>query len=183
MPILETQRLRLIPATIASLQAEIEQPNRLGEVLGVHVPENWPPDLYDRDAIDFTLRHVTENPALTDWLLYYFVQKATTDAPAIAVGSGGFTGLPTEEGVVKVGYSILEQYRRRGYASEATGAFVDHAFAQPDIEYVIADTYPELAPSIGVLEKLGFVYAGPGDEERVIRYELPRATWKQTCRV
>jgi hypothetical protein len=74
MPILETERLRLIPASIASLQAEIEQPSRLGEVLNVHVPENWPPDLYDRHAIDFTMRHIAENPALTDWLLYYFVQ-------------------------------------------------------------------------------------------------------------
>jgi RimJ/RimL family protein N-acetyltransferase len=42
---------------------------------------------------------------------------------------------------------------------------------------VVADTYPELVPSIRVLHKNGFRYAGPGQGERVIRYELTRGAW------
>lgn len=37
-----------------------------------------------------------------------------------------------------------------------------------------AETLPALAPSIGVLEKLGFVFAGEGSEPGVIRYALER---------
>jgi RimJ/RimL family protein N-acetyltransferase len=39
----------------------------------------------------------------------------------------------------------------------------------------IAQTLPELAPSIGVLEKCGFRFAGEGGEPGVIRYERGRA--------
>ena len=40
---------------------------------------------------------------------------------------------------------------------------------------VIAETLPDLFPSIGVLRKIGFSYAGEGSEPGVIRYELRRA--------
>jgi [ribosomal protein S5]-alanine N-acetyltransferase len=177
MPILETPRLRLIPATLATLHAELQSPQHLADALGVEVPENWPPDLYDRDAIDFTISNIEQHGA--DWLLYYFVERAADTA----VGCGGYTGSPTPDGTVKLGYSILPQFRRIGYASEATAALVDHAFAHDAIQCVIAETYPELGPSIGVLEKVGFEFAGPGSAERVVRFELQRAAWEQRCQV
>jgi RimJ/RimL family protein N-acetyltransferase len=43
---------------------------------------------------------------------------------------------------------------------------------------VIAETYPHLTPSIGVMEKCGLAFAGEGSEEGVIRYELPRERWQ-----
>jgi [ribosomal protein S5]-alanine N-acetyltransferase len=177
MPILETQRLRLIPASIDSLRAELDEPMRLCSVLGVEVPSNWPPELYDRDPIEFTMRRLHEVPEDDGWWLHYFVQKAHDSEPAVAVGCGGYKGAPCSHGTVEIGYSVLSQFRRRGYAAEATRALVANAFSKEGIRSVTAQTYPELLPSIGVLVKCGFVLTGAGDEPRVIRYELTRDLW------
>ena len=42
----------------------------------------------------------------------------------------------------------------------------------------LAETLPELTPSIGVLEKCGFRLIGDGSEPGVIRFELTRAEWR-----
>ena len=39
---------------------------------------------------------------------------------------------------------------------------------------MIAETYPELVGSIGVLGKRGFRHTGEGSEPGVLRYELTR---------
>jgi hypothetical protein len=45
---------------------------------------------------------------------------------------------------------------------------------------VIAETLPELTPSIRVLEKSGFVSGGEGSEEGLIRFELSRSAYERT---
>ena len=45
----------------------------------------------------------------------------------------------------------------------------------PAVQRVIAETLPELTPSIGVLGKCGFRFIGDGAEPGVIRFELTRA--------
>jgi [ribosomal protein S5]-alanine N-acetyltransferase len=58
------------------------------------------------------------------------------------------------------------------------GGLVARAFALPQVRRLIAETYPELTPSIGVLEKLGFAPAEEaGSEPGVVRYELPRSRY------
>jgi RimJ/RimL family protein N-acetyltransferase len=74
---------------------------------------------------------------------------------------------------------VLPQFQRAGYASEAAGALIRWAFSHKDVTRVIAETYPELKPSIRVMEKNGLRFAGSGSEERVIRYELTRADWER----
>jgi [ribosomal protein S5]-alanine N-acetyltransferase len=75
-----------------------------------------------------------------------------------------------------VGYGVVRDHQRRGYASETVRGLVGHAFALPEVHRVIAETLPELTPSIGVLEKCGFRFIGEGSEPGVIRYELSRTT-------
>ena len=57
---------------------------------------------------------------------------------------------------------------------------IRHAFESTDVERVTAHTLPSLVPSIGVLEKCGFVFEGPGSEEGAIRYALTRSAWNNS---
>ena len=170
---IETGRLLLVPATRESLAAELESPSRLAEVARMDVSAEWPPELYDRDPIEFTLRRLEASPDETAWWLYYFLLKQPRGA-GLAIGCGGYKGPPDAEGTVEIGYSIVPEYRRRGFAAEATMGLVNAAFSRPDVTRVIAETLPSLTPSIGVLEKCGFRLTGAGSEDGVIRFERLR---------
>ena len=82
---------------------------------------------------------------------------------------GGFKGIPDHTGTVEIGYSIFDDFQRKGYATEATCALVDLAY-QTGAAAVIAETLPSLIASQRVLEKNGFVLIGAGSEDGVIRF-------------
>ena len=72
------------------------------------------------------------------------------------VGDIGFVGPPDESGSVEVGYSVIPDRRRRGYATEAARAIVEWALSQPGVEMIVAGCDSDNAPSIRTLERLGF---------------------------
>ena len=90
------------------------------------------------------------------------------------IGKSGFSDKPSADGTVMLGYIVHEQFRRKGYATEAVRAMVDWAFSHPEVTRVIAETFPHLISSIGVLEKNQFVLIGKGSEPYTICYELGR---------
>jgi ribosomal-protein-alanine N-acetyltransferase len=172
---IQTRRLELRPGTIAALEAELAGREYLAEALGAEIADNWPPPLYDEPAMRWTLEHLQSGDIRPEYGLYYFVDIAG-ERP-VAVGVGGFKGDP-DGGRVEIGYSVLPQFQRRGYASEAVAGFLEYAFSDARVREVIAETLPELTPSIGVLEKNGFAFVGNGSGEGVIRYRLKRDEWQ-----
>jgi ribosomal-protein-alanine N-acetyltransferase len=174
---IETPRLLLVPATPDTLRAELVSREALGAVLGVEVPESWPPELYDADAVRWTLSALEEGRGAQGWSLYYVVERPAPGGVPRLCGGGGFVGVPDEGGTVELGYSIVPERRRRGYAREMVEACVAWAFAHPEVRCVIAHTLPHLTPSIRVLESSGFTYVGPhaaAGEDDAIRYERRR---------
>lgn len=175
---IRTERLELRNATEAALLADLEGRAALAKVLGVEVPANWPPDLYDEPAVRWTLDLLRSGGSgVAGFSMYYFL-LALRDAPAVAIGLGGFKGPPVDGGV-EVGYSVLSQFRRQGYASEAVAGMLVFAFSHDTVNEVTAETLPELIPSIGVLIRNGFTFAGIGSEEGVIRYRITRTEWEE----
>jgi RimJ/RimL family protein N-acetyltransferase len=167
--VINTPRLQLTQASADTVTAAIEDRTSLASLLDADVPRSWPPDLFDDDALRWTLRWMSDPTNDRRWGFYWVVLRE----PRTLIGVVGYKGMP-KDGTVEVGYGIVAEHQRRRYATEATRALVDQAFASPDVTRVIAETLPGLVPSIGVLEKLGFAFIGPGSEEGVIRYELIR---------
>lgn len=168
---LQTRRLELIAGTVALLDAELAGRAALEQALGIDVPHEWPPELYDRPAMEYSLKQLRD-PAAAGWSLWYLISTETKRA--VAAGIAGFKGKPTEDGTVEVGYSVLGAFQRRGYATEAVGALVEWAFRQDAVRRVVAETFPHLTASIRVMEKNGFHLLGPGSEAGTLRYELLR---------
>jgi RimJ/RimL family protein N-acetyltransferase len=174
-----TPRLALIPVGIDVLRADLDGRGELAHALGVAVPDDWPPDLYDADAIHWTIRALERDPRAANWLTHYFVLRATTVSPApLLVGAGGFKGLPDDTGTVEIGYSIVTSHRRQGLATEAARGFLDRAFAERAVWRVIAETLPDLVASIGVMEKIGMRLVGAGSERGVIRFAITREEYE-----
>jgi len=175
---IRSSRLDLIPAEARCLAAELDGPAALAAALGLRVPAGWPPDLYDRAAIEFSLVVAQYTPPEdAGWLSYYFVLRDDDGHGPAVVGVGGYKG-PPEGGEVEVGYSVLAAYRRRGLASEAVAGLLDRAFADARVGRVTAETFPELVSSIGVLERCGFRLLGAGIDEGALRFGVRRAEWR-----
>ena len=172
---IRTERLDLIVATVDLLRSELVSHAAFGDLLGLPIPADWPPGEYDEAAIRWVLARLEPPDARPEWWFHYLVRRATASEPAALVGCAGYKGPADESGTVAIGYSVLPGERRRGYAAEAARGLVAHAFAQPGVRRVIAETLPELEASIGVLTKCGFRLVGPGAEPGAIRFELLRA--------
>jgi [ribosomal protein S5]-alanine N-acetyltransferase len=89
-----------------------------------------------------------------------------------AVGQIGCTALPDAHGRVEVRYATLPEWRDRGYATEAGGAFVDWLLRQRGVEGVVAECQVTNAPSVRVLEKTGFEILEEREDEagRLLRW-------------
>src|SRR5262245_29285450 len=147
-----TERLELVPSTPATMRAALESDGALASALGAIVPATWPPEFLDPPALEWTLARLEEAPTADHWWLYFIVLRKAPEGPTL-IGTAGYKGPPDAEGTVEVGYGIVRDQHRRGYASEAAHALLGNAFARPAVRRVIAETYPELIGSIGVLRR------------------------------
>lgn len=169
-----TERLELVPATVALARAALDTSAALAAHLDVVVPDTWPPEFLDPPALEFTLDRLAEGARQAGWWLHFVVLTRGARGRTL-IGSAGYKGPPSPDGTVEVGYGIVRDHQRQGYASETVRALLEHAFAVPAVHRVIAETLPELTPSIGVLRKCGFRLVGDGSEPGVIRFEITRA--------
>ncbi|MEN6626513.1 MAG: GNAT family N-acetyltransferase [Candidatus Sumerlaeia bacterium] len=168
--VIRTGRLELIAATPQLLDAEGDH-RQLSILLNADIPANWPTPLYDGDARNFFHRVLTENPETAGWTSWYILLVGEDGAKTLA-GAVGACGLPDPDGNMIIGYSMLDQFQRKGYATEALRGFIEWAAQNPDLRRVAADTFPHLVASIRVLEKIGFTPCGPGTEAGTIGFEL-----------
>jgi RimJ/RimL family protein N-acetyltransferase len=184
MPRIQTPRLSLIPASIATLSAELEGRHALARALSVDVPPSWPPELYDEAAVRWSLNALETRFLTPDWGLYYVAEvPESANARHRLAGVVGFKGPPDTGGTVEIGYGILPERRRMGFAREAVDGMIGWAFGRESVTRVIAHTLTELTPSIRVLESAGFTFVGPGEDESepdAIQYELRRETYERS---
>ena len=169
--LIKSRRLSLIAATPELIEKDIKGRDFLSEALDVRIPATWPPDLYGPRAKQFALSQL-DDASEQGWSFWYLL---THDKPSELVGICGFKGRPDESGSVEIAYSILSDFQRRGFATEAVARLVVWAFSHHNVSEVCAETLPHLAQSIRVLQKNGFEFTGAGSETGVIRYAIKRS--------
>ncbi|MFT5756957.1 MAG: ribosomal-protein-alanine N-acetyltransferase [Alteromonadaceae bacterium] len=90
----------------------------------------------------------------------------------------GLAGLIKRDGIdeVEVGFSMLSQYYRQGYAKESINAVINYAKSTLNINVFQAITSPENNASIKLLEGLGFNFKSkillPTTENEINLFEL-----------
>jgi RimJ/RimL family protein N-acetyltransferase len=171
---IRTERLDLIPATLELLESDRNDRRKLARLLDAEIPGSWPPPLLDDETLVAFIQMMAEggDPLFAAW---YWVLDDPAVGGRVLIGTGGTATPPTVEETedrVLIGYSVLDEFQGRGYATEAVRHLITAIFSIPGIRRIEAATYPDLAASIQVLEKNGFVRAGEGFEEGTVAYVL-----------
>jgi len=157
---LQTERLDLLPLTLEFCEAIVDGDRpRARRELGFDLSD-WPVGSEVDRAFPGYAARLREDPAIAAWQGRAIVVR---DSEEIA-GSANFKGAPDDDGLVEVGYQLIPRFRGNGYAREALGALVERAFAEPEIEEVVAVIHPDNAPSIAVAESVGFEHTGAPSE-------------------
>ncbi|HKI90719.1 MAG TPA: GNAT family N-acetyltransferase [Gaiellaceae bacterium] len=156
----ERLELRPLPApAAAALPGDREAATR---VLGTTLHPDWP----QRDLLDVLPLQAAAAPDDERFGVWLMIERET----ATVVGDIGFVGPPDDGGLVEIGYSVIPDRRRRGYATEAARALVDWALRQPGVGIVVAGCDPDNVPSVRTLGQVGFVRTGEADGQMRWRY-------------
>ena len=156
-PILKTKRLVVAPMSDNELHDLIDK--TAGEDL--------------KQAYGEMLRGCEAHP---DERLWYTAWKICLKESGEEIGSAGFKGAQTN-GAVELGYGINSEFEGKGYAAEAARALIDWASSQETVFFVEAETAPDNAASLRVLEKLKFQPDGEGAEGPRFLLEKPASAW------
>lgn len=148
--VLRGKRIRLVPCTMEITKQMIHEDRaKLSQLLEAKVPQQWPAE-DTKDVAPIYLSGLEEDPQLFGWGMWV----AILEEENVVIGDLGFKGKPNEEGIVEIGYGMIEPYRNKGYATESAQLLIDWAFSQSAVKKVIAECLLDNAPSIRVLEKL-----------------------------
>jgi RimJ/RimL family protein N-acetyltransferase len=153
---------------------ELRDRNQFARLLDAVVPDNWPPES-TADALPLFLSWLEAAPDRTGWFGWYALIREANANGSVLVGSGGFMG-PPDAGVIQLGYSVLPQFQRLGYATEMVHGLVRWAFGQQGVEIVAAEIEWANPASVRVLEKAGFLAIGPTAAPIGTRFELRDTT-------
>jgi len=148
---LETEKLKLIPLNVHNLRYLIEDRRKMERNLGVKITDT---ELEEpvKEAMRTSLKKVIENKEdylwYTNWVIVLKKENRI-------IGGLCFKGIPDEKGKVEIGYGMQDEYRCKGYMTEAVKELINWAFSFNHVTEVIAETEKDNLPSYRVLEKTG----------------------------
>ncbi|QKW10741.1 GNAT family N-acetyltransferase [Streptomyces sp. NA04227] len=120
----------------------------------------------------YRLDQLAANPACAGWITQIVVDEPGGDV----VGYAGFHGPPDGAGMVELGYSVVPEHRRQGYARAILTAFLDRATAEPLVRKLRVTIRPDNTASLATISGFGFEKVGEQWDERdgrEIVFELP----------
>jgi RimJ/RimL family protein N-acetyltransferase len=162
-PSVSSPRIDYVPTRLDILTAELADPQSIAPLLGARVPAEWPPGLYDRDAIEFFVtRYQEEGDAAVGWYGYHCI--STIEGERVLVAAVGYFG-PPEGDTTEIGYSVVPAYCGRGFAKECASALASAALRLSTINAVIAHAHKDNVASHRVLLGAGFSADGTRDED------------------
>ncbi len=141
---IETKRLKIYPATRQQME----------DTVAATIDEDL------RKAYREMLSDSLQNPEQWNWYAMWMIELKN----GTHIGDLCFKGL-NEHGVTEIGYGILDEYQKQGYATEAVAAMMEWAFQNPNVTAIEAEAEDDNIASKRVLEKCGFVPNGIIGEE------------------
>lgn len=148
---LETERLILVPFTIDICEDMLYNDYRILDEKGFTRGKEWP-DKDMMDTIPKIIQKLLIHNYVTGFESWMIIKKDTKEI----IGDVGFKGFNAEEESVDIGYGIIKEERRKGFAEEACRELIKWAFDQEIVKEITAKSYTDNFKSVNLLKKLGF---------------------------
>jgi ribosomal-protein-alanine N-acetyltransferase len=154
---IETERLILKPLTYEQLKKYIRIDNSLETELNLNETSR---------TISTELAEALEHtilPNVADTSKNYLFSKLWTvisKEENKMVGDLCFVGEPNTEGEVEIGYGTYEEFRKKGFMTEAVAGIIKWAEKQQNIRSIIASTDKSNIDSYSILERNNFIKSG-----------------------
>ncbi|MEX1078446.1 MAG: GNAT family N-acetyltransferase [Homoserinimonas sp.] len=129
--------------------------SRASELAGVELPAFFAEERMIW-LCNYRIKQVETDPASAEWLVRVVVSIPDGDA----IGHAGFHGPPDERGMVEVGYSVVPEFRRRGFAKAILRALLERAASEADVTVVRASISPTNDASLATIAGFGFTKVG-----------------------
>jgi len=154
---IETERLILKPLTYEQLKKYIKLNNSLEAELNLKESSRTiSPEL--KEALEQTIL-----PNVADSSKNYLFSTLWTvisKEENKMIGDLCFVGEPNTEGEVEIGYGTYEEFRKRGFMTEAVSGIIKWAEKRPNIKSIIASTAKSNIDSYSILERNDFIKFG-----------------------
>ncbi|WP_316850185.1 GNAT family N-acetyltransferase [Pedobacter agri] len=158
---LETDRLILKPLTHNQLLKYIKDDHSLEKELNLlPTKKNISTSLHDALA-QTILPNVSDRDK--DYL-YHTLWAIISKPDNRMVGDICFVGEPDAEGEIEIGYGTYEEFRGKGFMTEAVGRIIEWAKLQPKVKSIFATTEKQNAASYSILETNHFLHIGEVDD-------------------
>lgn len=169
---LTTERLILIPFTMQICQNLLNDNFCDLEIWNLKKGKGWP----DNDVIE-TLPKIINNlskvESPTGFESWMIVKKETLEI----IGDLGFKGFNYHYQNIDIGYGIIKEERRKGYAEEAVKEMIKWACSNKIVKEITANCLKENTSSINLLTKLNFIALRKEDE--MIYWALSNKTFEK----
>lgn len=150
-----TDRLQLIPLSLAQMRLWLRDPRRVARQLHALPPEQHLLQRITSGRVYRAKIDLMEDDPEAWWLSTYFLMVRRSDRQI--VGELGFKGRGRRE-EAELGYGTYSAYRRQGYMTEAVTALSDWALRQTEFPLcrITARTREDNLTSQRVLQRSGF---------------------------
>ncbi len=145
------------------IEAVLEGRQAAAETMeSLKLPPGWGSGEDDGRILRRRLKQMREDPSLQPWLARAMVMR-TPDRTM--TGFINFHGRPDSRNAVELGYTVVPEFRRRGYATEAVKGMMDWVVREHGVTLFIVSISPDNAPSLAMARKLGFAQVGTQMDE------------------
>jgi [ribosomal protein S5]-alanine N-acetyltransferase len=154
-----TERLILIPFTKQICKNIINEDFSDLFKMGLKKGKSWP----DNDVIE-TLPKIINNLSKVELPTGFESWMIIKNDSLEIIGDLGFKGFNYEEKNADIGYGIIKEERRKGYAEEAALELIKWAFSKAIVKEITAQCLIENVSSNNLLKKLNFIKNRKDDE-------------------
>jgi [ribosomal protein S5]-alanine N-acetyltransferase len=109
----------------------------------------------------YRIPRVAANPEFADIAIVLAVLKSTNEV----IGSAGFHDLPDENGMIEIGFGIVDEFQNQGFGTELLHGMWKMITKRSDVRTLRYTVLPDNEPSLHIIRKLGFALVGEQMDE------------------